>query len=264
MDSKADGQSIRLSGLFKVLLLQAVMLFLAGGMLCPAPGLAAQQSAQVPSIEVEAEGEVLAKPDIASLILAVETQAPQAEEARAANARSSEALLKAMKGLLKSEEKIQSLSYRVFPIYQYKEKVQGGQKIRAEEIAGYKAVHSFRVDLKDMSRIGQVADAGLKSGANRVQGPFFDHSKKEELQQQAAVLALKRARELAEALAQAAGVKVTRLKKVSTAPPFRPLRASVLAERAMAPSAEAPPETPIEVGEEKFQARVAASFEVSQ
>jgi uncharacterized protein YggE len=225
---------------------------------------AAKVEAEGPAtIEVEAEGEVLAKPDIATLILAVENQAPQVEEARAANARTSEALLKAMKSLLKDGEKIQSVSYRVYPIYQRKEKVQAGQKIRTEEVAGYTAKHFFRVELKDLTRIGQVSDAALKNGANRVQGPYFEHSQKEDLQQQAAVLALKRARQLAEALAQAANLKVKRLKKVSTAPPYRPIRAGLMAERAMAPTEAPAPETPIEVGEEKFQARVMAVFEVS-
>lgn len=153
------------------------------------------------------------------------------------------------------------MSYRVYPIYQHQEKVQGARKVRGEVIAGYRVAHTFRVELKDLSRIGQVSDAAVKNGAHRVQGPYFDHSQKEELQQQAAVLALKRARELAEALAKAASLKVTRLQRVSTAPPYRPLRAATLAERAMAPG-EAAPETPIEVGEEKFQARVTAIFEV--
>jgi uncharacterized protein len=210
-------------------------------------------------IEVEAEGEVQAKPDMAALSLAVETQASQVEEARAANALASEALLNAMKGFLKPEEKIQSVSYRVYPIYQQKEKVQAGQKIRTDEVVGYKVEHFFRVELRDLTRIGQVSDLALKNGANRVQGPYFDHTEKEKLQQQAAVLALKRARELAAALAQAADLKVTRLKKVSTAPAYRPVR---MAERAMM-AVDAAPETPIEVGEEKFQARVSAIFEAA-
>lgn len=244
----------------KALVFSAAIMLMAGGLVLPVPGLAAQEGPQPATIEVEAEGEILAKPDIATLVLAVETQAAQIEEARAVNARTSETLLKAIKGMLQAEEKIQSVSYRIFPIYQRKEKVQAGQRIRTEEVAGYKAAHFFRVELRDLSRIGQMSDAALKNGANRVQGPYFDHTQKEKLQQQAAVLAMKRARELAEALAQAAGLKITRLKKVSTAPQFRPIRAA--APAVMAP-AEAAPETPIEVGEEKFQARITAVFEVS-
>jgi hypothetical protein len=243
--------------------MRTTILFLGGTLLLlgSTAFAAAQGGAQEAAvIEVEGEGEVLARPDIASLTLAVETQAPQVEEARAANARASEALLKAVKSMLKDGEKIQSISFGVYPYFHYREKAQAGQKIRTEEIAGYKAAHSFRVELRDLSRIGQIADAALKNGANRVQGPYFDHSQKEQLQQQAAVLSLKKARELAEALAQSAGLKVTRLKKITTATPPRPVR-MLRAEAAMAPD-EAAPGTSIEVGEEKFQARLAAIFEV--
>lgn len=225
------------------------------------PAAAEESKSPETVIEVEAEGEVLAKPDIAVLTAAVETQAPQAEEARAANARASEELLKAIKGLLKDGEKIQSTSYRIYPIYQQKEKVQAGQKIRTDEVAGYRAVHSFRIELRDLNRLGQVADSVLKSGASRVQGPYYDHSQKEKLQQQAAVLALTRARELAEALAQAASLKVKRLRKASTAPSYRPIRAALAEQKALA--AAPAPETPIEVGEEKFQARITATFEAA-
>ncbi|MDI6854230.1 MAG: SIMPL domain-containing protein [Deltaproteobacteria bacterium] len=248
---------------FRIFRSRPAMLFFGGALLLFAGALLAAAEAraqEAATIEVEGEGEVLAKPDIAHLTLAVETQAPQVEEARAVNARASEALLKAVKGMLKDDEKIQSVSYQVYPVYQQREKSQAGQKVKTTEVAGYKASHFFRVELRDLSRIGQIADAALKSGASRVQGPYFDHSQKDKLQQQAAVLALKRARELAEALAQSAGLKVMRLKKLSTAAAPRPVRMA-RAELSMAPG-EAAPETPVEVGEEKFQARLTAIFEV--
>jgi uncharacterized protein YggE len=250
-------KSLRIFRIRPAILFLGAVLLLFGSASLAAAKAGAQEAA---AIEVEAEGEVLARPDIAHLTLAVENQAPQVEEARAANARASEALLKAVKGMLKDGEKIQSISYQVYPFFRDREKVQAGQKVKTKEIAGYKAAHFFRAELRDLSRIGQLADAALKNGANRVQGPYFDHSQKDKLQQQAAVLALKRARELAEALAHSAGLKVTRLKKISTATLPRPVR-MVRAELDMAPG-EAAPETPIEVGEEKFQARLTAIFEV--
>jgi uncharacterized protein YggE len=225
---------------------------------CPAWGREGGQA--FPLAEVEAEGEVLARPDTAVLIFAVETEALQAQEAAADNAKKSEAFLAQVKRMLAPEEKVQSAGYRVFPIYRLKEKIQAREKVRTDEIMGYRAQHTFRVELRDMLKIGKVSDAGVKQGASRVQGPYWDHSKKEELQQQAAVIALKRARSLAEGLAQAAGLKVKGLVKVSTAHAYRPMPLGLA--RAAAP-AEREPETPIEVGEEKFQARVTATFELA-
>ncbi len=215
-----------------------------------------------PVVEVEAEGEVLAKPDMAVLMFTVETEAPAAKGAVAENARQSESFLAQVKKLIAGEEKVQSYGYRVFPIYRLKEKSQGREKVRSNEIMGYRAQHTFRVELRELTKIGKVSDEGIKSGASRVQGPFWDHSRKEELQQQAAVLALKRARSLAAGLAQEAGLKIKGLTKVSTVHAYRPLLLGVARERAPA-AASGEPETPIEVGEEKFQAKVTATFELA-
>ncbi len=68
----------------------------------------------------------------------------------------------------------------------------------------------------DVARLGKVIDTALKSGATRVNGPYWSHSRSEELQRQAAVNALERARRLAEALAQAAGLKIKSVDKIST------------------------------------------------
>jgi len=240
--NRSDSSAMKRSGFLPGLALGVVILLAGAGIFRSAGAAAAQGGPQPATIEVEATGEVRAQPDIATLTPAVETQASTVEEARAANARASQALLQAVKGALQEKEKIQSVSYRLYPVYRSVEKVRAGRKIRTREIVGYKAEHVFRLELRD-----------------RVGGPYFDHSRRDELQRQAAVQALKRARKLAEALARAADLKVIRLKKVSTAPPFRPIRAFAREAKALA---EVAPETPVEVGEEKFQARITVVFEV--
>ncbi len=228
------------------------------------PPLAAAGEKEVspgpPTAEVEAEGEVLARPDRAVLHFTVETQAAEAKEAAAANARASEQFQGGMKPLLSDEEKLKTLSYQVFPLYKQVEKGQGRDKVVTQEVAGYRVAHRFQVELKDLARLGKIIDAGLKTGATRVGGPYYEHSRQEELQRQASVLALQRARGMAEALAQAAGLKVKGLRKVVTGHAIRPLRAAPMRAKAMA----APePETAIEVGEEKFQARLTATFDLA-
>jgi hypothetical protein len=213
-----------------------------------------------PTAEVEAEGEVLARPDRAILNFSVENQAAEAKEAAAANARGTEQFLGAMKPVLKPEEKLKTLSYQVVPIHKQVEKGQGRDKVVSQEVAGYRVAHRFLVELNDLTRIGAIIDAALKHGATRVGGPYYEHSRQEELQRQAAVLALQRARSLAEALAKEAGLKVKGLRKVATGHTIRPLKTAPLRAAAMtAPE----PETIIEVGEEKFQARLTATFDLA-
>jgi uncharacterized protein YggE len=77
------------------------------------------------------------------------------------------------------------------------------------------------------------------------------------LQRQAAVAALEKARKMAEALAQAQGLKITGVEKISTGIHFRPMRGS--GEYKALASA---PTTPIEVGEEEIKASVQTVFQV--
>lgn len=227
--------------------------------LSPPAGAAAEKS-PASTVEVEAEGQVLAKPDKATLYFSVLTEAAQAQEAAQANAQEAENFLAALKKTLGNEDKMQTQEYRVFPIFRSKEKVQGKEKIRTDEIAGYRASHRFRVELKDLGKIGQVSDTALKNGASQVQGPYFGHSQQEDLQRQAAVKALERARKLADALAQAAGLKVARVVKISTTHALRP-REFALAKAA--PGGRAEVETPIEVGDLTFQARLTVTYELA-
>ena len=207
-----------------------------------------------PTVSVEAEGKVLATPDLATLTLEVGTQAPQAAAASQENARRAQGLLHAIKKLLGPEDKIRTLGYNLFPVYAPKDKSQ------PPEIKGYRAVHRFQVKLQDLGKLGGVIDTALKSGASRTNGPYWGHSRIEELQREAAVDALGKARRLAEALAQAAGLKIKGVDNIPTGIRIMPWRASREYAR---PGAAAPAATPIEVGEEEIKANVHAVFQLS-
>lgn len=206
-----------------------------------------------PTISVDAEGKVTAKPDMATLNLEVETQARQSQAAAQENARVSDGLLQAMKKILGPEEKIQTLSYRLTPVRSYKDKTKPG------EITGYQAIHRFKMEVRDLARLGTVFDTALKNGASRVNGPYWGHSRVEELQRQAAVEALAKAQRLAAALAQAAGVKIKGLQQVSTHQRLIFPRPS--GEVFVAAKRETP--TPVEVGEEEIRANVTAVFVIT-
>ena len=163
-----------------------------------------------PSISVDAEGEVMATPDVARLTLEVETQAATAAAAGQENAKRAAGVLAAVKQVLGSEDKLRTLGYRLMPVHSYKD------KSSPPAIKGYQAVNRLEVKVLGVTRLGTVIDTALKNGATRVDGPYWSHSRIEELQRQAAVNALERARALAEALALAAGLKIKGVDKIST------------------------------------------------
>jgi uncharacterized protein YggE len=213
-------------------------------------------TASPPSINVDAEGKVMATPDVARLTLEVETQTATAAAAGQENAKQADGVLSAVKQVLGPQDKLRTLGYRLMPVHSYKD------KSSPPEIKGYRAVNQLEVKVLDVARLGTVIDTALKNGATRVNGPYWSHSRIEELQRQAAVNALERARALAEALAQAAGLKIKGVDKISTgiriiAP--RGAGETYLMAKATGPASP----TPIEVGEEEIKANIQAVFLVS-
>ncbi len=225
------------------------LLLLAGCL--AASGQTASPAIAGPTIAVEAEGEVAAVPDLATLTVEVETQAPRAEAAAQENSRRAEALLAALKQALGPGDQVKTLGYHLSPIYA--PKVKNGPL----EIKGYQAVNRLQVKLQGTARLGAVIDLALKNGAAAINGPFWGYSRAEELQRQAAVAALERARRLAEALAQSQGLKIKGVEKIVTGIRILPLGGP---ERVMRLAAAPAPVTPIEVGEEEIKASVQAVF----
>ena len=134
----------------------------------------------------------MATPDVARLTIEVETQAATAVAAGQENAKQAADVLSTVKPVLGPEDKLRTLGYRLTPVHSYKD------KSSPPEIKGYQAVNRFEVKVLDVARLGKVIDTALKSGATRVNGPYWSHSRIEELQRQAAVNALERAQALAE------------------------------------------------------------------
>ena len=217
------------------------------------PPAQAAETPSPPSISVDAEGKVMATPDLARLTLEVETQAATAAAAGQENAKQANALLAAVKPVLGPEDKLRTLGYRLLPVHSYKD------KSSPPEIKGYRVVNQIEVKVLDVARLGTVMDTAMKNGATRVNGPYWSHSRLEELQRQAAVNALERARRLADALAQAAGLKIKGVDKISTT--IRIMAPRGAGETHLMAKAASPP--PLEVGEEAISAHIQAVFLVS-
>jgi uncharacterized protein YggE len=228
------------------------------GFMSPTPPAAAAEAVKPSTLQVEAEGQVVTKPDKAEMVFSVVTEGARAQEAAQANAVEAEKFLAAVKKALGPEEKVQTLDYRVYPLFKVKEQMRGKEKVRTDEIGGYRAVHLFEVELKDLRKIGAVSDTALKNGASQAQGPYFSHSQGEALQRQAAVKALERARKLADALAEASGLKVSRVLKIKTT---HGLRRSYIKAKAEAPKGEV--ETQIEPTDITFESTLEVTFELA-
>jgi uncharacterized protein YggE len=159
------------------------------------------------TITVFGEGIVKGKPDLAYISLGVQNEAQTANAAQKNNAQTMQKIINSLEQLGMSEEDMQTSRYSVYPFYSY------GNEDREPKLAGYRANSTVTVKVKQIDRIGELIDAGVKAGANNVEEIRFTIEDNQALLLDALEAAAKDARAKAWRLANVMG---TPLKQVRT------------------------------------------------
>jgi uncharacterized protein YggE len=153
-------------------------------------------------VRLTAQGVVKARPDTALIGLAVATQADTAqavlEQNRAAMGKVIAELTKA--GV--AEDDVQTVDFSMHPRYQ-----RSKDGVTAT-IIGYRVVNSARVTARNLSRLGQVLDKVMATGASQIDRIEFIISDHAKLLDEARKQAMANARRKVALYAQAAGVEV--------------------------------------------------------
>jgi uncharacterized protein YggE len=153
-------------------------------------------------INVTGHGEVKAQPDMAYVTLGVEARKPTLAAARTEVTAAVDKLL-ALAGELKIDPKyVDSTALQVQPEYRWNE--QDSQRV----LLGYLVSRQVEVELRDLERLGPLLERAVTAGANQVTSARLDSSRRKVLEREALAKAVEDARLDAEALAQAAGVKL--------------------------------------------------------
>jgi len=232
---------------------------LAVGLLLPACAARAQEPGAAPApprdrtITVTGTGVVEREPDQAVIMLAVETSAQTADAAARANAETMERVIAALRRLGLTQDRIRTVSYQLHPEYA-RDEPRPGQSYEPR-VVGYRAMNMVRVTLDEIARVGEVIDAALGAGANRVTGLSFQLRDPERARNDALALAVQNARAEAQTLASALGETLGPALDVSTTgrvPPPVPYMMDTAA-RAEVLSAMV---TPIEPGTLRVEATV--------
>jgi uncharacterized protein YggE len=206
------------------------------------------------TLEATGRGEIKIKPDVAYLTLAVENSAKTASEAAKQNAEKMNSVIDKLKTLISKEDKISTAGYQLFPVYEYDEKT------RRSVLTGYRAANQVVVEIKNLNQLGKLIDSSTQVGANRIDNISFDTSKREEYRKQALVKAVQDAKGTAETVAQAAGVKIVKIVRISPSyevpgPVYRDFVQAKMAAAETAP-------TPIEPGELTISANASIVYEI--
>lgn len=157
---------------------------------------------------VSGTGEATAVPQTAKLSFSVVQQAASVEDAKEKVNKASNAINDKLKSLGIPEKNIKTVNYSVNPDYDYSS--------NARDIKGYTVVQTVAVEITPVEKANQAIDEATKLGANDVSGVQFvlDDDKKDELEQQAREIAIKKAKEKANRIANAAGIRLGKIVNV--------------------------------------------------
>jgi len=115
------------------------------------------------TISLSGAGSASARANEATLTLGVQTENPAASEAANENAGTMTAVIAAIKSLGIADDKIETISYEISPIYDS----------NWQKVIGYRVVNLVQVKISDLDLVGGVIDAASKAGANRIDGISF-------------------------------------------------------------------------------------------
>lgn len=215
----------------------------------------AQQAEAPRTIGVSGQGEVRAEPDRATVTLGVESRKPKLEDARAAVAKTVDAVLKLTRELKIDPKQVRSTRINVQPEYNW-----GANNANERTLIGYFVSRQVEVELHDLEKLGQLLERSTDLGVNQLGDPRLDSSKRQDLVREALAKAVVDARQNAEVIAKAAGARLGNARTINANTEFS--QPPVPMVRAMAMEAKAAGAAPYQSGEMTFNATVNVQYDL--
>jgi uncharacterized protein YggE len=207
------------------------------------------------TIGVSGQGEVRAEPDRATVTLGVESRKPKLEDARAAVAKTVDAVLKLTRDLKIDPKQVRSTRINVQPEYNW-----GANNANERTLIGYYVARQVEVELHDLEKLGQLLEKSTDLGVNQMGDPRLDSSKRQDLTREALAKAVVDARQNAEVIAKAAGARLGNARTINANTEFTQAPQPMV--RAMAMEAKAAGGAPYQSGEMTFNATVNVQYDL--
>jgi len=155
-------------------------------------------------------------PDLLNIQFGVETQAKTASEAIDANNEAMNKVVDAIKSLGITDDEIHTSSFSIYPIYDSITDPKTGVYVRSE-LTGYRVSNILSVKTEKLTIGGDIIDAAVQAGANRVDSVYFSLSPEKQLAVQDDLIgkAVLNAKSKAEKALDPLGQKIIGVKLVS-------------------------------------------------
>jgi len=213
------------------------------------PALGAEGNAS--KLIVQGEGKVSAAPDMAVVVLGVETRNASASAAAAENAALMKETIAALRKAGVAEKEIQTSRYSLTTAPQEEPKTADEKPKEPLFIA----TNQVSVVLNDTGKIGAVLDAAVSAGSNSIQEISFDIRNPQPEKDRALALAIEDARRKANIAASVAGVELGKILEISEGYGY----VSPATKSAMYAAIS----TPVQAGELDVTASVTVTFEIA-
>ncbi len=204
------------------------------------------------TIVIAGEGKVTAVPDIATISIGVTTEKASVTDAQKENTSKMNAVIAKLKEFGIADEDLKTTNYTIYPLYDYP----NGRQVQR----GFQVSQTVEAKIRDLDKIGEILATAGGLGANQVSGVNFTIDEPEEIRQEARLEALANARQKAEALAEAAGVRLGKIVGFSESvsgyqpPIYFAKQGDMAQEGAAAPS--------IETGSQEVVVNVSVTYEI--
>ena len=202
-------------------------------------------------IQVSATGTANMAPDMATVSAGVVTQGNTAREAMFGNATKMTRVFEELEAAGIEKKFITTSQLSLQPKYNY-------QNRQSPKIDGYEARNTVSAKTYELDNVGAMLDALVKAGVNNINGVQFSIKDSKAAKDKAREDAIREAREKAESMAAAAGVKLGKLKSLSeSGGNFNPRPVAYAMEaRSVATS------TPVAAGEQEISVTVNMSYDI--
>ena len=239
-------------GIMKNRRLKNIAVLITAALLAGAASLSGQSERdKTPVISISGTGEGTAVPDILELTVGVRTEAPSSGQALSRNNQDMDSLIEMLKKSGIPDKDIRTRNVRLYPDY----KSEDGER----RVAGYTAVNTVRVTIREIEKAGTIIDQAVRAGGNTVEGMRFFIEDPGLYAEEARKSAFEDARRKAEQLAELAGMELDTVMSLSESSHLpSPVTPSIMREAKTAAS------VPVEPGVQSVRVNVQVTWSMKK
>lgn len=135
----------------------------------------AQGGSSDAGIWVTGQGTITLEPDLVLLNIGVETMADTVAIARGDAAEAMAAIVEVVKARGLEDRDIQTVSFNIWPRYEFPEVLVDGSRVRRQTLVGYTVSNTASIKIRDLDAVGEIIDDVAAAGGDptRINGINF-------------------------------------------------------------------------------------------